>query len=1057
MKPSKKQLKRLDEFKELYNEYQELKNKLSSLDTDTTTQAQELEDDFTKVTKVIDAFGKNKSDDASAKGGNALEKKINQAANLYEDVIKKKGLAGLDMLINGIDKFDKSVIAKAEAFLEAAKTYVSLAETIPVDEIKKQAETVKGWISSAETVIAKIKQYEQLLLKWANIAKGWLDSGIDGFINTDKKVEESLVARVGPVMNDLKGFIRDAGSLKDDAFTEKLSKARDMLDKGQNLLNKASEIIGIATADENQNNLPDWWDKLMVSWNDLGGQDLIKGTDWDDKILGKIDIFRGSVERWLEKAMDMKDSLLDKIVTAQQWIEDIKKFSSWIQSAKDFIDDIKNKDGDAIYDKLKLLWDGIDKTEDIFAGTELDNKLLDWLKANQAKADEFAKLATSILSKLPGGEKLGNVETWIKGAIDVATRMQKGENVVKTWINLAKTWVQDGLEEIVEKGEKVKAEVFGRVTAFSDEVKKFVTAASAMNSGSLDERVQKAAGWVQSANGILDKASEILDLITDGTIEEQFEQFSKFWKDNFEGKDFIQGTNLDNEIIGKLSAFQATVASWLDKAIKATENVQDIIATAKQWVGQISKALEIGAGIISDVQNKDWESLYEKILKGWNEIDNLDDILAGTKLDNKIIEKLQGFKADAESWLANVLTGGKANGDIGQIKDILSVADRAIRILFMKQKVEDFSEEFKEDKIIITPPELKKLSPEEEELLFNQMTGGMDAPLVNQLGQILTRIHSEMADVGAKVDAAYQKTLNQGIDTSNAYLKAKRQYDSAMKIQKEKVQLLKDILKIASTTLVTLLAPAAGVATGVALAGLDLIFDTFEAIDTGSGDFSALEDAVGGGIGGTILSAVLGATLGGSSITQAAELDLEAIYKKGIEVKYKYVKGFVTDAQKKVDDIYKNLWKAAANEHTLEEAKSNILSVYKQWQGTSKQIEEKYINTANERINSNKAYVNFSRALYAGWLLQRKPRKIRGQDPLIVDEVITQMTNFGILSDAKVKWDKGWKGDVSRFFGWLLGSWASKYSKKVEELRKWAGTEANRLVTENAWKGIFKL
>jgi hypothetical protein len=77
-------------------------------------------------------------------------------------------------------------------------------------------------------------------------------------------------------------------------------------------------------------------------------------------------------------------------------------------------------------------------------------------------------------------------------------------------------------------------------------------------------------------------------------------------------------------------------------------------------------------------------------------------------------------------------------------------------------------------------------------------------------------------------------------------------------------------------------------------------------------------------------------------------------------------------------------------------------------------------------------------------------------DTMFKDEVIDAMTDYKIMSDAGVEWEKGVGTDIAKSLGWLLGGWASfGLDKKVKKLKDWAGSESGKLQDEKLWIGVF--
>jgi hypothetical protein len=163
--------------------------------------------------------------------------------------------------------------------------------------------------------------------------------------------------------------------------------------------------------------------------------------------------------------------------------------------------------------------------------------------------------------------------------------------------------------------------------------------------------------------------------------------------------------------------------------------------------------------------------------------------------------------------------------------------------------------------------------------------------------------------------------------------------------------------------------------------------------------------------------------------------------------KFEDIKIHVTKINAELDEIYKNLYKL--DQQGLENGKISIAKGAYKWKNVHKQVTNNYIRAKETRINKQKAYWQISRAQYASWLVNKS-------DTLIVDQVIDKLSDFKILSEASVSWEKGSKADIAKGLGWLLGGWASfGYDKKIKSLNRWAKSEIVYLSKEENWVGTF--
>lgn len=1073
MKPTKKQLKQLDDFLVLADQVSNAADKVGILDSVTATNIAKIKDAANKARSVKNKVNIAEKEETLKKGPS-----IQDLIKMYQDLLKQKSAAGFEILTDGVDKFDQTIVSKASSFLSAAENFTSLVSAfkgVMPDKFKEQIAIVEEWIKMGKQVIDTCKKYEELLKKWAGIAKSYIDAGVDTLAKATGDAASTIGAaagKIGGVVAEIKNFIDMAKALPDGqkAFADKLTLATGMLDKADTVLGKVMGIIGLLPGDETINNIHAWYDKIINTWKSLGAEGILSKTNIDDKLAAKLGALVGTAEKWLGQAMTIKNQVLDKIVAVQEMLKGLKKVMEWVKSAGDFLRDVKNGDMKAVFEKLKTAWTGLDNVQDIFAGTTWDDTLLAKVKDIKAKADNYAKLALTFVSKMTGQNET-QVKEWAQKAMDLVVRMSQGEDVIGQYVELGKKWVQNRFEDISKGVEKATDAVIGQATSFANEIKQFIANASSIKGANLSDKIAAAGTWLKTSEGIFNKVEEIIGLVVgdknENGLPDWYDQLDKFWKDKIAGKDFLTQTNLDDKLIGLVSGWKKSAEEWLEKATKASQNLIEKINNVRQWVDVASKALEFGAGIVKKIETKDWAGLYDEAMKLWNGIGNVDDILKGTKLDNKILDKLKEVKDKLSAWVVNGIADNLFKGDKGKANDVLSLADKAIRFLLTRHEVEDFSKEFKEDKIIITPPPLIEMTPEQEELMLSQLTIGMsydldpkDSNFVGKyrelLGKILDKIGDGLIKINNQIDQAYQKTLQSGYKTSQVYINAKKQYDSAIKIQNETVNLITAILKVGATVLISVVAPAAGVSAGV-IQAIETGIKVFQAVDSGNADGAAelIGDKLGGGMITTALKFALPAMIGGK-LNPATELDLKSAFEAGVTVKYQYIKNFVEDVQKKMGDLEKEVSKKDATKETLDIIKKQLLQIAKQWESTQKQILDKYVNTARDRINEALAWNNFSTGLYANWMVNRKPRTIRGEDPLIVKEVIKEMRKYTPIM-AGVDWDEdSVGGKVSRFFGWLLGDWCTPGHKKaIQQMKANADKAYADISKPSAWKNTF--
>jgi ABC-type transporter Mla subunit MlaD len=1011
-----------------------------------------------KAKKDINKEAKQLKKDAQKAGVDP--QKLEETLERWKDVAVDWVDSGFDKILGAKAQLDKGLIGTAEDLISKAEGFLALADLLGGDgELGEKIQQAQGWIDGAKKVIDKVNALEEHLKKWRDVAVGWMESGIDGIVAGGQIVGDisaKAVAEANDVKKLLKDFIDKAKEIGDAGLDEKVEKAQAWMDSANNLIDKAGDMLDQLFKDGDANNLPDWYDVLSREWEKLAAKDLIPG-DIDNKIIEKLNEFKGKVDDFVEKATaEYSPAIKEKIDQAKMWVNNIKTLLDLTAQGQQFVDALRDKDFNKVYDQLKGLWDGLDGANSILDGTDIDDKLLDKLREYKDKANNFAKLANSLVKKFPGGDKVGEVEDWIKGAMDIATRMANGEDVVGNYLELAKQWAEGKIKQVVDGAEEVTEEVAGQVSGFVNEVKKFIAGASALKGGDFDDKIAAAADWIKSSESILDKASELIGLAVgdaDGNnLPDWYDKLAAAW-DNISGKDLIPGMDFDDALIGKVNLFKGQVEKWLEKAVDVGGDLQEKINTARQWIDKTSGFLKEAAGFVEDIKEGDLLSIYEKIKKGWAAIGNTDDLLEGTRVDNKILDAAKKVKEDAEAFVANALTGGKANGEMtDEVKDILSMADNFLTFLFTKYEVQDSSHEFQEDKIKVEFPGARELSEEQAEAILGELSGGFEGPLKNKLGAILTRVNQEIIILGTQIDGAYRKTMESGGGAAKVYIKAKEDYESVMKKQKDVEKLLESVRKVlvgAVTAALIPVNPAAAAAVGTLLSGT---LDGFGDLAGLLANTASQQDGTVGQIGG-FLSTILPSGSGQQDMAQAEQaglINLQKMYQQGVTAKYEEIKELVAKIQVELDKIYANLYKQ--NEEGLENAKDAIAVSGDQWKRLKGEIMKKYVNAKTARINEQLAYKLLTRAQYATWLWKK-------DDVMIVKVVIETIKKKGYLQEAGVKeWDtNGVGGKIARGLGWLLGKWASfGYGDKLEKLNAWGKKEVTRLSKPGVWKAALQ-
>ena len=996
----------------------------------------------------INQFREEKLQIIKAIESTSNEELLQNILDEWEHLSKKYIELGLDTFLDINKSVDNIILDPIREFIVEAKYFIHLSSTIDNEDIKIIVEKVKSWIEQANKIVQTIESLDKYLVEWKKISLLWVESGFSQINNFSNNVLSSLNS-----LKELKSIIEKFLSEVEKNFTvllsDKINKAKSWLKTIELLLTNAEKI----TQDNNNNNhLPDWFDQLQSEWTRLNIKEIIF-SKLDGDLIIKLDLFVKNAESWISYALTSKSVILEqKIKQVGLWIEDIRTILKLHQESKSLLEDFKNKDYEAIFEKLKTLWRELNGSEDIINNSEIDEILLSKIKDLKVKSDQFLILSNSLLNKLTNSEDAKQLENWILQIIKFSSEIYNFKDIVEKYIALLKKWSDSELNNFINESNKVTEAAIGQISNFTNEIKIFIASAYSIKNADLAEKIKLTSEWLKSSEDILDKASELLGLISadsnQNNLPDWYDQLRKLWSD-IEKNDLTAGTNINNALFGKINIFRIEAEKWLSRATNESDKLQKEIENVRQWLDIGINCLNKFSNFIEDIKEGDYLSVYEKIKTGWQSIDNIDDILNGTHIDNKILAKVKSLKEEAEAWLANVLTSGKAEGKMTpEVVEILALADNFLSFVLTKNKIEDHSMEFQEDGIIIKIQENKKLSTQEIEDLIGEFSGGLDDSLKNKLISVINKINQEILSLNLEIDAAFRKTINSGAESADVFIKSKRDYESVMKKQKQVEKLLDSLRKVVVGAITAALIPANPVAASIVGGLLSGTVSDFSSLakflsDQAAESSESLADI--GRIGSLFLPSNDNSSF---AIAESEGLvSLNDLFNKLVSSKFEDIKIHVTKLNAELDAIYKSLYKL--DQKGLDECKITIANGAHKWKNVHKQVTNNYIRAKETRINKQKAYWQLSRAQYASWLVKKS-------DTLIVDQVIDKLSDFKILSEASVNWEKGTKADIAKGLGWLLGGWASfGYDKKIKSLNKWAKSEIVYLSKEESWIGTF--
>lgn len=1027
------------------------KEKLSSKDIGSIPVSQNIHDQRKQERSLskekVNQVKKEKLQLKKALQFNINEEQLNSILEDWENLSKKYITLGFETLLDINQSIDNIILVPVREFIIEANYFLTLTSEIENEELKVIINKTRLWIDQANRIVQTVESLDNYLEEWKNISLLWMESGISQINSVSSNILYSFT-KLKELKSIIEKFLSEVDNKAAILLSDKLSKAKSWLKTIDTIISNAEQI----TQDNNNNNLPDWFDQLQSDWNKLKIKEIIFSNLAEDLKI-KLQNFITNAESWITSALSSKSIVLEqKINQVKLWIEDVETILALHQESISFLEDFKNKDFEAIFEKLKTIWKALDDSKDFINVSKIDDVLLSKIKDIKAKADQFLILSNALLNKLTNSDDAKQLENWILAVIKFSSEINNFKEVVEKYTSLIKKWSDTELNKIIEGTNKITDSAIGQISGFVNDIKLFIASASSIKNADLSEKIKLTSEWLESSETILDKASEILGYISSDTnqnkLPDWYDHLKNLWSD-LEKIDLITGTNTDNAILGKINIFRIGAEKWLSHAIKESDKLQKEIEHVRQWLDIGINCLKEFSNFIEDFKEGDYISVYEKIKIGWESIDNIDDILKGTHIDNKILANIKSLKKDAEAWLANVLTSGKADGKMTpKVLEILALADNFLSFVLTKYRVEDHSQEFQEDGIVIQYQDNKNLSAQEIEDLIGEFSGGLDAALKNKLISVINKINQEILSLNLEIDAAFRKTINSGAESADVFIKSKKDYESVMKKQKQVEKLLDSLRKVVVGAITAALIPANPIAATLVGGLLSGTLSDFSSLakflsDNASESSGTLADI--GKIGSMFLPS------NDNSVLAMAEaeglISLNELFNKLVTSKFEDIKIHVTKINAELDEIYKNLYKL--DQQALENGKISIAKGAYKWKNVHKQVTNNYIRAKETRINKQKAYWQISRAQYASWLVNKS-------DTLIVDQVIDKLSDFKILSEASVSWEKGSKADIAKGLGWLLGGWASfGYDKKIKSLNRWAKSEIVYLSKEENWIGTF--
>ena len=537
------------------------------------------------------AARKNKS--AQRRENRRDKEVVRQKQNKDKSGAKEESLFRYDSLKALWDNYEfdqittdfRSYLDKGEQFLNDAQNFIDYAESFAPGVFMEQVEEVTDLIEKAEQFLVIARNVSSQIDRYAKIAQDVVNVTLS-IPSKANDLKDGVVTEATKIFAAARSFIATA-DLTDEEIELNIETLQRYLARGEAKLGKLEDLLGAVIGDEDGDNLPDWYNRLEVKFEELlgGGADLIPGTRIDDKVLVQIRGLKKSVDKFIEAASDKVEALglEEKIKNAQQWLGKLSEFTEAITG---FVENVKDGDLLNIYEDLKDFKNFIDSDKDLLEGTTIDDKIKEKLQEHSEKA------RTWLMNKLTGGDSdkegevraiLGAIDTIILstgGVVDHSSKYEKDENrITVPDINAVS---QEEMDEVLAKyGIRKKGSSFEGVLSDmkdqADDAKDSVGA-----------KFQKAAVRGSQASAAFRDAKEEYDQAV-SKHNDYFKATNSLAKKIISGLLSVAGVGVNSFIPGAGAVVNAIGSALLGEFDAVNDQIDKVMPDGFDFIGDLAK------------------------------------------------------------------------------------------------------------------------------------------------------------------------------------------------------------------------------------------------------------------------------------------------------------------------------------------------------------------------------------------------------------------------------------------------------------------------------------